>query len=76
MEIGWELCYCNCIECQAKEAENSTNIITNSNEEMSAQICRLDEIAKQLLDEESKGAEKLVALVGQVKDLAEQLANE
>ncbi len=92
---------------QIKEADKSTNIITNSNEEMSAQICRLDEIAKQLLDEEkkvtdamhlvhqntdsnlravkqvtsatwesSKGAERLVALVEQIKNLAEQLAAE
>lgn len=90
---------------QIKEAENSTNMITNSNEEMSAQICRLDEIAKQLLGEEkkvtdamhrvhentdislhaveqvtaatwesSRGAEKLVVLVEQVRNLAEQLA--
>lgn len=92
---------------QIKEAENSTNIITSYNEEMSTQICRVDEIAKQLLDgekkvtdamhlvhrntdtslhaveqvssatwESSKGAEKLVDLVEQVKGLAGQLAEE
>ncbi len=92
---------------QIREAETSTNIITNSNEEMSGQICQLDEIAKRLLAEEkkvtdamhlvhrntdislravtqvtsatwesSKGAEKLVTLVEQVRDLAEQLAEE
>lgn len=91
---------------QIKEAENSTNIITGSNEEMSAQICRLDEIANLLLAEErkvtdamhlvhqntdaslhaveqvtsatwesSKGAEKLAALVEQVRELAEQLTD-
>ncbi len=53
---------------------------------MSAQICRLDENAKQLLDEENKVTDamhlvhrntyKSLCAVEQVKALAEQLAEE
>lgn len=39
---------------QIKEAEESTNTITASNEEMSKQITQLDRIAKQILESEQK----------------------
>ena len=39
---------------QIKEAEQSTNTITASNEEMSKQITRLDAIAKQILESEKQ----------------------
>lgn len=39
---------------QIREAEESTNTITASNEEMSQQITQLDKIAKQILESERK----------------------